>query len=121
SPGVLTAPTLDLLVAELGGEPTPVPETPPPVGENGATRFTRWLDSLNPAAARNLRFLLRRISETEEEQALLADALAGANSLDEVLPKLAELQTIKIRNRLRPGQPTVAIYFPGGAYREQAG
>src|SRR5262249_54824246 len=72
-------------------------------------------------AARNLRFLLQRISETDEERALLTDALDGADSLNEVLPKLAELQAIKIRNRLRPGQPTVAIYFPSAAYREQAG
>ena len=112
--GVRVASSLLALREELGLEAPPdIDELEPMVAE--------LCESLDPAAVKNIRFLIDRVSRTPAEQSALAEELRAVNNLPGLLGLLAERQTARIQSYFLPGRPTVAIYFPSAAYREHAG
>ena len=103
-----------LLPEELGLEVQPDAEGLEPT-------VAKLCESLDPAAAKNIRFLIARLARTSAEQAALALDLRVADNLPALLPMLAERQVVRIQSHFLPGKSAVAIYFPSAAYREHAG
>jgi len=73
----------------------------------------------NNESARNIEYL---INSFEVEEIGRVMGLQGATiDLSSLLTQLADLQKDRIRRRLDPDRKTIAIYFPGRAYRGNVG